>query len=229
MGAVPIDPGGNLDDRVVRHVREGAIVAHVDDLDVASPVVERRDQLCRGLAVEGAAAVGEERRASRRDGDPCTSRGAGFSMSMTLLRPGPVAIALLIREDLLELGSSSEGSRTGSPRAPGRDRAADPQVLRELVEITVSSSSCSRSSGRRRGWARSHVRWLSPTWLELRRGSRADPEALQAKRRWKPIATLHRPIARCPSSRSAWLTIPSGIREVDDPVAGGCAAGGARR
>ena len=40
---------------------------------------------------------------------------------------------------------------------------------------------------------------------------RARPRTAAANRRWKPIATLHSPIARWPSSSSAWLTIPTGF------------------
>ena len=36
-------------------------------------------------------------------------------------------------------------------------------------------------------------------------------EALAANRRWKPMATLHRPIARWPSSSSACVTMPTGF------------------
>ena len=52
MGAVAIDPGGDLDHRIVGHVRQRAVVADVDDLDVAGPGMERRDELGGRLAVE---------------------------------------------------------------------------------------------------------------------------------------------------------------------------------
>src|ERR671922_2258354 len=50
MRTVPIDDRGDLDDGRPRQVGEGAAVPDVDDLDVATTVVQRRDQLSRSLA-----------------------------------------------------------------------------------------------------------------------------------------------------------------------------------
>ena len=60
MGAVAIDPGGDLDDGFVGQVGEGAVVADVDDLQIAGAVMERGDELRGRLAVEGAAAIGQQ-------------------------------------------------------------------------------------------------------------------------------------------------------------------------
>ena len=60
MGAVTVDDGRDLDDRVVGQVRDRAVVPNVDDLHVAGAVVEGRDELRRGLAVERPAAMIEE-------------------------------------------------------------------------------------------------------------------------------------------------------------------------
>ena len=38
-----------------------------------------------------------------------------------------------------------------------------------------------------------------------------DAEVARRTARWNPIATLHSPIARCPASSSAWVTIPTGF------------------
>ena len=62
MRPVAVDPGRDLDDGRVGQVGECPVVAHVDDLDVAGAVVERRDQLRGRLAVVGAAAGREQRR-----------------------------------------------------------------------------------------------------------------------------------------------------------------------
>ena len=87
---------------------------------------------------------------------------------------------------------SSTGRPTSSPsRAPGSAR---------------SSGRRSTPSSR---IARSQDRWLSPTCSSSTR-SGATPK-WAAKRRWKPMATLHRPRARWPSSRSAWVTMPTGF------------------
>lgn len=56
---------------------------------------------------------------------------------------------------------------------------------------------------------RSHVRWFRPTWSS-RTWSGATPNSF-AKRRWNPIATLHRPTARCPASSRARVTMPTGL------------------
>ena len=81
---------------------------------------------------------------------------------------------------------------------------------------TSSASSCgspARSSGSRSTpstlIARSQVRWFRPTCSSSTRDG-STPKRL-ANVRWKPIATLHRPIARWPASSSAWVTIPTGF------------------
>ena len=57
VGAVAVDARRDLDDVVGLELRHRAVVADVDDLDVPGPVVEGREQLRGGLAVEGAAAM----------------------------------------------------------------------------------------------------------------------------------------------------------------------------
>ena len=51
---------------------------------------------------------------------------------------------------------------------------------------------------------------VEPDVLQLH-ALRAPRRRASANRRWKPIATLHSPIARCPSSRSACVTSPVGL------------------
>ena len=63
--AVRADLGGKLDDVVVRKPRDSAVVAHVDHLHVAGAVREGGDERGRGLAVERAAALLEQRRLLR--------------------------------------------------------------------------------------------------------------------------------------------------------------------
>ncbi len=76
MRAVAIDPGRDLDDRVGGQVGQRAVVADVDDLDVAGAVVERGDELGRRLAVERAAALLEEGRLLGRASGRGTARAA---------------------------------------------------------------------------------------------------------------------------------------------------------
>ena len=87
---------------------------------------------------------------------------------------------------------SSTGSPTSSASAAGSE----------------ARSSGSRSTPSTR-MARSQVRWLSPTCSSSTRDGSTPKRA--AKWRWKPIATLHRPMARWPASLSAWVTIPTGF------------------
>ena len=60
-GAAGADPARELDDVVVRETRHCARVSHVDHLSVPGVARERRDQRGSRLAVEGAAALLEER------------------------------------------------------------------------------------------------------------------------------------------------------------------------
>src|SRR6266536_2712475 len=62
VGAGGVDARRDLDHGVGRQVREGPVVADVDDLHVAGAGVERGDELGGGLAVEGAAAPVQQRR-----------------------------------------------------------------------------------------------------------------------------------------------------------------------
>ena len=57
--------------------------------------------------------------------------------------------------------------------------------------------------------ARTHERWLSPTWSASTR-SGSTPSSSAAVR-WTLMFTLHSPTARCPSSSSARVTIPTGF------------------
>ena len=54
---VAIDPRGHLHHGVVGEVRDGAVVANVDDLDVAGAGMQRRDERGGGVAVEGASSL----------------------------------------------------------------------------------------------------------------------------------------------------------------------------
>ena len=61
-GTVRADAGGHLDDVVVGEAVDDAVVAHVDDVHVTGVARERGDESGRGLAVEGAAALLQQRR-----------------------------------------------------------------------------------------------------------------------------------------------------------------------
>ena len=75
--AVAVDSRRDLDHVVRVELGDRAVVADVDHLDVAGAIVERREQLRGRLAVERAAAVVQQARASCRAPDRRTSRAAG--------------------------------------------------------------------------------------------------------------------------------------------------------
>jgi hypothetical protein len=55
-----MDRAWDLDDRIVGQLGQCAVVAHIDDLHIASVVPERREELHRRLAVERAASAHEQ-------------------------------------------------------------------------------------------------------------------------------------------------------------------------
>ena len=142
------DPRRQLDDVVGLQPRDDAVVANVDDLHVAGAGRERRDQRRRGLAVEGTAALLEERR---------------------LL--GDLGIAVDLEQPCLDLGDRCRARHTVALRREdgvvgvevaevgGRDRAElleqaqrEPRMLRASA-APCSSSSSGRMSPRRRARA----------------------------------------------------------------------------
>ncbi len=166
--------------------------------------MERRDELRRRLAVERAAAVGEQGRLlgqrlvavqleqARLDVDDVL--GAGVAGALLLDDPGGLVVVAQVvggdgAERADELGRHARRARRSSP---GR----------------LPSSSGSRSTPSTRT-ARSQLRWLSPTCSSSTR-SGVTPNC-SARLRWMLIATLHRPIARWPPSIRAWVTIPTGL------------------
>ena len=86
-----------------------------------------------------------------------------------------------------------------SQRSPACSASASPWC-------SISSGSTSRPPTRTR---RTQVRWLSPTWSTITLSGAISRR--RATWRCTPIATLQRPIARCPASRSARVTIPTGF------------------
>ena len=103
---------------------------------------------------------------------------------------------------------SSAGSTTGS-RAIVRSSSAGISV----EEASSSTASEASSSGSRStpstSTRRIQDRWLSPTCS--RRTESASTPNRAASRRWNPIATLHRPSARWPSSSRARVMMPTGF------------------
>ena len=142
MGAVAIDPGRHLDHRMGRQVRERAVVADVDDLDIAGPGVERGDELGRGLAVERPAALLEQGRL------PVEVRIAVHLEQLALdghdvLGPGPAGQLLL--EDLARGVVVVEVvRRDGTERAQELDRRVD--VGRDLLRHPRPASPADRST-----------------------------------------------------------------------------------
>ena len=160
----------------------------------------------RGLAVEGAAALLEQRGLGRRATGRRTCASNSRSISATVDRARRrsrellgehlvvgVEVAQVVRGDRAELveqpprqpAASRRARRRGRRAARGARRAVEPHRAHpgEVVEADVIDDDAARA--RRR--------------------------AVGAIARWKPMATLHRPIARWPSSSSARVTIPTGL------------------
>jgi len=113
MRPSPIDDGRDLDDCRIRQVGDRAVVAHVDDLGVAGTVVQRRDELRRGLAVERPAAVIEQLGLLRQVGvavhleQPCLDVHdvPGAAVAVLLLvedRPSQVVVAKVVGRDRVD-------------------------------------------------------------------------------------------------------------------------------
>ncbi len=179
-------------------------VADVDDLDVAGVADQRADQLDRGLAVERAAALLEQRRllGERRVAVEVEQPALDLHHRLRARRLDPPAP----RRPRARRRSSA-GSRTGSRPVARAARAAarSPRPARRRSR-SMTSGSTSRPSTHT---ARIQVRWLRPTWSTWTR-STGRPRCA-AIWRWKLIATLQSPIARCPASSSARVTIPTGL------------------
>ena len=110
---------------------------------------------------------------------------------------------------------SSGGSRTGRRRARRAAGAAARAARRARRRARPAARAARpRPSSQTR---RTQVRWLSPTWSTTTR-VRLDAEQ-RANCRWKPIATLQRPIGAVARVEQRARDDPDRIREVDDPGA----------
>ena len=213
MRAVAVDDRRDLDDGVGRQVGHRAVVADVDDLDVARAVVERGDELRRGLAVERPAAVLEQLRLlgqrlvaveleeARLDGHDVARPACGRRSCSARTRPGQVVVAQVVGRDGADPSEQVRRQAQLAPRARRRP---------------VASSSGSRSTPSTRT-ARSQLRWFRPTCSRSTR-SGADAEALgqpplQGDRH---VAQAERPMAVVEERLGH---DPDRVREVDDPGA----------
>ena len=163
-----------------------------------------RDQRRRRLAVEGAAALLEQRRLGRQRRVAVQLQQLALDLGHLAARGVPRA---LLGEHLVvgvEVAQVVRGHRAELVEQPPRQR----RRARPARSPWPASSRAARP--RRRGsTARTQVRWLRPTWSTTSRSGSTPSSA--AHRRWKPIATLHSPTARWPSSSSARVTIPTGL------------------
>src|SRR5215475_2282131 len=89
-----------------------------------------------------------------------------------------------------------------------RMKSAGIPVCGAMSSANLPSNSGSTSTPSRRT-ERSQDRWFRPTWPS---DTRAGPtSSSEANSRWNPMATLHRPTARCPAVSRARVTMPTGL------------------
>ncbi len=183
----------------VHHVRRRRSVAQ-----------QPRGQLHRGLGVEGAASLRQQLRL-------LVERRVGVQLQQPPLDlghlRGPRRCTRAARGPPRRGRRSSAGSRT-APRPASSSSSAGSPTDAAISSTCDSSSSGSRSTPFTHA-ARSHVRWLSPTWSSSSDSGGTPSEA--AKRRWNPIATLHSPTARCPACEQRPGDDADRVGEVDDP------------
>ena len=152
------DARRHLDDVVVGEPRERAVVPDVDLVHLAGRRRERRDEPGRRLAVEGAAALLQQRRL-------LVDLGIAVDLEQLLLDLGDGGRARhsveLLVQHARRARRSSAGSTTGSLRAPRAAGAAAPTSA--ASSSPRSASSCGSTSSPATRTARIHVRWLRPT------------------------------------------------------------------
>ena len=171
----------------------------------SSPEASEATRPRRGLAVERAAALLEQRRLL---GQPRVAVELE-QLALDLGDPGSARHAVeLLGEDHVVGVEVAQVVARGSRRARRSSRRGQADVGGELVAVLGRGAPAARPR-RRPSTARTQVRWLRPTWSTATR-SGATPSS-RANERWKPIATLQSPTARWPASSSARVTIPTGF------------------
>ena len=204
-GPVAADARRHLDDVVVRRGRRACRrCARRRRGRRRSPAAQRGDQAHRGLAVVRAAALLEQRRL-------LVQRRVAVQLQQPALDLGDGRGARHARRAARRAPRRARRSSAGSTTGPRRARRAAGAAARRSP---ASSSPCAASSvGEHVGavdrTARTHVRWLRPTWSTSTRSG--STPSIRATSRWKPIATLQSPTARWPASSSARVTMPTGL------------------
>ncbi len=190
VGTVTIDPGRHLDQVVVGQAGQRAGVGHVDLVHRAVAGDQGGEQRDRGLAVVRPAPLLQQ-------GRLLDQRRVAVEVEQLLLDPlhrlGARLLGALLRDDHLVV-------QVEVPQVVRRERTelAD-QLGRELELLGAlgrGDGRAARAAGPRRRPAtrRIQVRWFRPTWsTSTRPGSTPSRPAVN---RWRPIATLHSPIAR---------------------------------
>ena len=125
-----------------------------------------------------------------------------------LLGPRLAALALLAA-GRRRVSSSSAGSTTAWTPERLISSAGEPDLVSERGALR--SRSAPAAGRRRRRAPRAPRSGGSAPRAPARPDRRSTPELARRIVRWRPIATLHRPMARWPSSSSAWVTIPTGF------------------
>ena len=160
--AVAVDARRQLHDRVVRQVRDGAVVAHVDDLDVARrPSWSDVDELRRPPRCSTP-------RHGRAAGPACVSSvgsrySSSSSASISITSWRATGALRAARAGPRRWRSSSAGSRTGSRRGSARARRGRSSRRGRLVAAGLEQLAAG-GRPRRPGPRGSSVRWLRPTW-----------------------------------------------------------------
>ena len=213
MCAVAVDPRRDLDHGIGRQVGQRAIVADVDDLDVAAPVVQRRDEVDRGLAVVRTSALAEQRRLLRE-------RRIAVHLEQPALDvhhvPCPrMAVQLFPHDGVRQVVVAQVVGRDGAHRPnqvhrqPGVFR--DPLgVVREQVGEHVAAV---------------HAHGPDPAQVVQADVLETDPLGLNLQPAGQPALHPDRHVAQ-PERAVAAIDQglghdPDRVREVDEPVAGG--------
>ena len=168
-------------------------------------LAQRGDQAHRRLRVERAAAL------LRALPAWCSRVGSAYRSS-SVPRPPSTASAAGRRAELL-----APAPRRARRSSAGSTTARMPSMATSELGSSTSSASSPRCACEQFGQPVDAVHGdaafpgqvVEPDVVEHHAAGSTPSSA--ANRRWKPIATLHSPTARCPASSSARVTMPTGL------------------